>query len=64
MRANTETVADKAGEIAAEVAFAILAVIGVERDGYVVTEGIAVKALAAKSSGLNSSETLMRILNG
>ena len=75
MRKKVETVVEKAGESAAEIAFTmfsageldeaeLLAGIGVERDGYVVTEEIAVKALAAKGSSLISSETLMRILNG
>jgi integrase len=75
MRAKVETVADRAGDSAADVAFAmlaagkldeaeLLAVIGVERGGYLITEEIVVKALAAKDSSLISSETLMRILNG
>lgn len=75
MRAKVETVADRAGDSAADVAFAMLAagkldetellvVIGVERDDYLVTEEIVVKALAAKNSGLISSATLMHILNG
>jgi hypothetical protein len=75
MRAKVETVADRAGDSAADVAFAmlatgkldeteLLAVIGVERGGYLVTEEIAMKTMAAKDSGLISSKTLMRILNG
>lgn len=42
----------------------LLAVIGVGRDGYVVTEEIAMKAVAAKGDGLIGSHTLLRILNG
>ena len=75
MRAKIETVADRAGDSAADVAFAmlaagkldeteLLAVIGVEREGYSVTEDIAMKALAAKSDELISGDILMRILNG
>ena len=40
----------------------LIAAIGVERDGYVVTEEITKKALAAKNDGLISAETLLRIL--
>lgn len=72
---NIETAPDSAGDSAVDVAFAmltlgkldeagLLAVIGVERDGYVVTEDIAMKALLAKSDGLISGNILMRILNG
>jgi len=42
----------------------LLAAIGVGRDGYVVTEEIAMKAVAAKGEGLINSDTLLRILNG
>ena len=74
MRAKIETVADRAGDSAADVAFAmlaagkldeteLLAVIGVEREGYSVTEDIAMKALAAKSDGQISGDILMRVLN-
>ena len=42
----------------------MLAVIGVGRDGYVATEEIKLKAMAAKGEGLIGSETLLRILNG
>ena len=42
----------------------LLAALGVERQNYVVTEEIAMKALAAKNDDLVSEETLMRILNG
>jgi len=41
----------------------LLAAIGVGRTGYVVTEEIALKAVAAKADGLISSDTLLRILN-
>ena len=41
-----------------------LAALGVERQNYVVTEGIAMKALEAKNSETISTDTLMRILNG
>ena len=71
--------ADEAAKIAvhsvADTAFAmlaagkiaeaeLLAAIGVERDGYTVTEEIAMKALAAKQDDSISAETLLRILNG
>ena len=42
----------------------LLASIGVGRDGYVVTEEIAMKAMAAKGEGLITGDTLLRILNG
>jgi integrase len=42
----------------------LLASIGVGRDGYVVTEEIAMKAMAAKGEDLITSDTLLRILNG
>jgi integrase len=42
----------------------LLAALGVNRDGYVVTEDIAMKALAAKQSELINGDTLLRILNG
>jgi integrase len=42
----------------------LLAAIGVGRDGYIVREEIALKAVAAKGDGLIGSETLLRILNG
>ena len=42
----------------------LLAVLGVERPNYVVTEAIAMKALAAKNDEQISSKTLLRILNG
>jgi integrase len=41
----------------------LLAAIGVGRDGYVVTEEIAMKAVAAKGDGLIASGTLLQILN-
>ncbi len=75
MRAKVEKVADKAGESIAEVAFGmlrngqldeagLLAAVGVGRDGYVVTEEVAIKALAAKRDELIDSATLLLILNG
>ena len=42
----------------------LLASIGVGRDGYVVTEEIAMKAMAAKGEDLIRGDTLLRILNG
>lgn len=42
----------------------LLAAIGVGRDGYLVTEDVAIKAVAAKGDGLIGSDTLLRILNG
>jgi integrase len=42
----------------------LLASIGVGRDGYVVTEDIAMKAMAAKGEDLITGDTLLRILNG
>jgi integrase len=42
----------------------LLASIGVGRDGYVVTEEIAMKAMAAKGEDLITGDTLLRILNG
>lgn len=42
----------------------LLAAIGVERDGYVVTEDVAMQALQAKQADLISGDTLLRILNG
>ncbi|MCA0045115.1 tyrosine-type recombinase/integrase [Celeribacter litoreus] len=42
----------------------LLAALGVERQNYIVTEQIALKALAAKNGELINTETLMRILNG
>ena len=38
--------------------------IGVGRGGYVVTEDIAMKAMAAKGEDLITGDTLLRILNG
>ena len=43
---------------------ALLAALGVGRDGYVVTEEIALKALDAKRAEKINTSTLMRILNG
>lgn len=42
----------------------LLAVLGVERDGYAVTEEIAMRALEAKNAELIDSNTLLKILNG
>ncbi|MGR3661334.1 MAG: tyrosine-type recombinase/integrase [Paracoccaceae bacterium] len=42
----------------------LLAAIGVGRDGYVVTEDVAMRALQAKKADLIGGDTLMRILNG
>ncbi|WP_171134964.1 tyrosine-type recombinase/integrase [Ruegeria sp. HKCCD7221] len=42
----------------------LLAALGVERPNYVVTEEIAMKALAAKNDDLIDGDTLLRILNG
>jgi integrase len=67
--------AKNAGQSVVDVAFRMLgagtiaeaeliAAIGVERNGYVVTEEIGMKALAAKNDGLISAEMLLRILNG
>jgi hypothetical protein len=42
----------------------LLAVLGVERDGYAVTEEIAMRALEAKNADLIDSNTLLKILNG
>ncbi len=42
----------------------LLAALGVERQNYVVTEEIAMKALAAKNDDLIEGDTLLRILNG
>lgn len=42
----------------------LLAVLGVERPNYVVTEEIAMSALTAKNADKISGETLLRILNG
>ncbi len=42
----------------------LLAALGVERQNYVVTEEIAMKALAAKNDDLIEGVTLLRILNG
>ena len=64
-----------AGQSVADVAFDMLAAgtiaeaeliaaIGVERDGYLETTEITMKALAAKDDGLISAETLLQILNG
>lgn len=67
--------AQEQGQTVAELAFnmvrggsldeaGLLAAIGVGRDGYVVTEDIAMQALAAKRDELIGGETLLRILNG
>ncbi|MEO1110048.1 MAG: tyrosine-type recombinase/integrase [Pseudomonadota bacterium] len=42
----------------------LMAALGVERQNYVVTEEIAMKALAAKNDDLIEGDTLLRILNG
>ena len=42
----------------------LLAALGVERDGYTVTEEIAMRALEAKNAELLDSDTLLKILNG
>ena len=42
----------------------LIAAIGVERDGYTVTEEIAMRALEAKNAELLDSDTLLKILNG
>jgi integrase len=75
VQAAVEPVAKTAKMGLVEVAFAmlaggkldeaqLLASIGVGRDGYVVAEEIAMKAMAAKGEGLISGDTLLRILNG
>ena len=75
MRAKVEKVAKTADVGLVDMAFGMLAAgkldesellakIGVGRDGYIVTEEIAMKAVAAKGDGLIGSETLLRILNG
>ena len=42
----------------------LLAALGVERDGYTVTQEIATRALEAKNAELLNSDTLLKILNG
>lgn len=42
----------------------LLATLGVERDGYTVTEEIKMRALEAKNAELIDSDTLLKILNG
>ena len=42
----------------------LLAALGVERNGYTVTEEIAMHALEAKNADLLNSDTLLKILNG
>lgn len=42
----------------------LLAALGVERPNYVVTEDIAMKALAAKNAEHIGGDTLLQILNG
>ena len=75
MRAVVEKVAKTTELGMVEVAFGmfadgkleeaeLLAAIGVGRDGYLVTEEIALKAMAAKADELIGGETLLRILNG
>ena len=75
MRAVVEKVAKTADVGLVEMAFGmlaagkldeteLLAAIGVGRDSYVATEGIKLKAMAAKADGLIGSEMLLRILNG
>jgi integrase len=75
VQAAVEPVAKTAETGLVEVAFAmlaegkldaaeLLASIGVGRDGYVVTEEIAMKAMAAKGEDLIRGDTLLRILNG
>lgn len=75
VRKKVEQVAAKEGESLADFAFGmlasgkldeaeLLAALGVERPNYVVTEDIAMKAVAAKGDGLIASETLLQILNG
>ncbi len=75
MRKTVEKVAVKEGESLADVAFDMLAAgklneaelmaaLGVERPNYVVTEDIAMKALAAKRDELISGDALLRVLNG
>jgi integrase len=72
---NAKLAAEEQGQTIAELAFAmlkngqldeagLLAAIGVGRDGYIVTEEVAMKALAAKRDEHLSAETLLRILNG
>jgi integrase len=75
VQAAVEPVAKTAKMGVVEVAFAmlaggkldeaqLLASIGVGRGGYVVTEDIAMKAMAAKGEDLITGDTLLRILNG
>jgi site-specific recombinase XerD len=42
----------------------LLATLGIERDGYTVTEEIKMRALEAKNAELIDSDTLLKILNG
>jgi hypothetical protein len=42
----------------------LLATLGVERDGYTVTEEIKMRALEAKNAELIDSNALLKILNG
>ncbi|WP_165354861.1 tyrosine-type recombinase/integrase [Tropicimonas sp. IMCC6043] len=75
VRRNAKQAAQDQGQSVAELAFnmlrggsldeaALMAAIGVGRDGYVVTEEIAMLALAAKRDEFIGGETLLRILNG
>src|SRR6056297_188500 len=75
VRRNAKQAAKEQGQSVAELAFnmlrsgsldetALLAAIGVGRDGYVVTEEIAMLALAAKRDELIGGDSLLRILNG
>lgn len=72
---NAKQVAREQGLSVAQLAFdmlrdgqldeaSLLAAIGVGRDGYTVTEEIAMFALAAKQDELLDGSTLLRILNG
>jgi len=72
---NAKRAASEEGQGIAELAFNMLvsgqldeaglvAAIGVGREGYVVTEEIAMKALAAKRDDLIGNETLLMVLNG
>ena len=72
---NAKQAAHEEGQSIAELAFnmlaggqldeaGLIAAIGVGRDGYVVTEEIAMRALAAKRDDLIGNETLLKVLNG